>query len=370
MRSQAGSGRFPDVRDIQQKNGTFAVHKRSEAAGGFGSYLGVRTNLVQTHLITGAAGFIGSNLAACLRQRGDAVVLVDNLSNGKLANLRALQYDRLARFARTDCADAAAVLEAVKSAGFGKIDQVWHLAANSDVAAGVADWRIDVRDTFLTTTGVLAAMQVLGLRVLNFASSSAVYGDFGGRAVDEEAGPLQPISNYGAMKLASEALIRAACESFLESANIFRFPNVVGVPATHGVLLDFVRKLRATPCRLEVLGDGRQKKPYLHASDLVDAMLFAAAEFGRGFNVLNIGPADDGVSVREIAEITTAAVSPDAEIAYGTSPAGWVGDVPRFSYSLGRLRRLGWCRDCSSKAAIRKALREIIDQERETTCSA
>jgi UDP-glucose 4-epimerase len=325
---------------------------------------------VQTHLITGAAGFIGSNLAARLRRRGDAVVLLDNLSNGKLANLRALQGDRLVHFARVDCADADAVLAAVQSAGFAPIDLVWHLAANSDIAAGIADLRIDVRDTFLTTAGVLAAMQALDLRRLNFASSSAVYGDFGGRAVDEDAGPLQPISNYGAMKLASEAQIRAACESFLENANIFRFPNVVGVPATHGVLLDFVRKLRATPGHLEVLGDGRQKKPYLHASDLLDAMLFAAAKLERGFNVLNIGPSDDGISVREIAEITRAAVSPDAAIAYGTAPGGWVGDVPRFSYSLDRLRRLGWRCDCSSKAAICKALNEIIEQEGEVTCSA
>jgi UDP-glucose 4-epimerase len=305
-----------------------------------------------------------------LRRRGDAVVLLDNLSNGRLEHLAALQGDCLARFERVDCADADALLAAVRAAGFGKIDQVWHLAANSDIAAGIADWRIDVRDTFLTTAGVLAAMQGLGLRSLNFASSSAVYGDFRGRAVHEDDGPLQPISNYGAMKLASEAQIRAACESFLEKANIFRFPNVVGVPATHGVLLDFVRKLRATPGRLEVLGDGRQKKPYLHAGDLVDAMLFAATELGRGFNVLNIGPADEGISVREIAEITRAAVSPGAEIVYGTSPGGWVGDVPRFSYALDRLRQLGWRCDSSSKAAICKALDEIIGQEAGAPCSA
>jgi UDP-glucose 4-epimerase len=325
---------------------------------------------VYTHLITGGAGFIAANLAVRLRQRGDAVLLVDNLSNGSLSNLRALANDRLAHFAQADCADADALLAAVQASPFRNIDQVWHLAANSDIPAGVADLRVDVRDTFLTTTGVLQAMQALGLGELNFASTSAVYGDFGGAAVDEDAGPLQPISNYGAMKLASEAQIRAVCESFLARANIFRFPNVVGAPATHGVLLDFVRKLQRTPGRLEVLGDGRQKKPYLHVDDLVDAMLFATASLAAGFNVLNIGPADDGVSVREIAEMTTALVSPGAEIVYGTSPQGWVGDVPRFSYSLERLRRLGWRCDASSAAAIGKALKEIVQQEREAACSA
>jgi UDP-glucose 4-epimerase len=325
---------------------------------------------VQTHLITGGAGFVGVNLAARLRGRGDAVVLLDNLSNAKPENLRPFEGDRLVRFALADCADGDALLAAVRSAHCPDIDQVWHLAANSDIAAGAADLRTDLRDTFLTTIAVLEAMQALGLRNLNFASSSAVYGDFAGKALEEEDGPLEPISNYGAMKLASEAVIRAACEALLRQANIFRFPNVVGVPATHGVLRDFVRKLRATPSRLEVLGDGKQTKPYLHVSDLVEAMLFAAAKLGPGFNVLNIGPPDEGLSVREIAEMATAAIAPGAKIVYGASPYGWVGDVPRFSYSLKRLRRLGWSADASSRAAVRKALGEIIAEEREAACSA
>lgn len=324
---------------------------------------------VQTHLITGGAGFVAANLAARLHGLGDALLLVDNLSNGKLANLAGLERGPRVRFVRADCSDTDELLAAIRSTD-AAVDQVWHLAANSDIATGAADFRVDVRDTFLTTTGVLEAMRALGLRTLNFASSSAVYGDFGDRPLDEDAGPLRPISNYGAMKLASEAQIRAACESFLDQANIFRFPNVVGPPATHGVLLDFVRKLKATPSRLEVLGDGGQTKPYLHVDDLVDAMLFAAGALPHGFNLLNIGPADAGVSVREIAQMTVAAVSPSAEIVYGTSPRGWVGDVPRFSYALDRLRRLGWTRECNSRAAVGKALAEIIEQEREATCSA
>jgi UDP-glucose 4-epimerase len=237
---------------------------------------------------------------------------------------------------------------------------------------------VDVRDTLLTTTGVLETMRALGLKSLNFASSSAVYGDLRGRAVAEDDGPLEPISNYGAMKLASEAQIRAACETFLDRANVFRFPNVVGVPATHGVILEFVRKLAADPHRLEVLGDGAQRKPYLHVRDLVEAMLvltdqlgadqLGADRLGSGFNLVNVGPDDDGVTVREIAEMTAAALSPRARIEYGTTPCGWPGDVPRFRYAVDKARRLGWRCGCSSQAAVREAVAEIVEQEEGALC--
>jgi UDP-glucose 4-epimerase len=324
---------------------------------------------VTAHLITGGAGLVGINLAARLRRRGDPVLLVDNLSRGRRANLGALEADAGVRLAVADCADRDALLLAVASAGLeARIEAVWHLAANSDIAAGGADLRVDVRDTLLTTTGVLEAMRTLGLKVLNFASSSAVYGDLGGRALAEDDGPLEPISNYGAMKLASEAQIRAACETFLDRANVFRFPNVVGVPATHGVILDFVRKLAADPRRLQVLGDGAQRKPYLHVRDLVEAMLVLGDRLGSGFNLVNVGPDDDGVTVREIAEMTAAVLSPRAMIEYGTTPGGWPGDVPRFRYVVDKARRLGWGCGCNSQAAVREAVAEIVEQEEGALC--
>jgi UDP-glucose 4-epimerase len=324
---------------------------------------------VTVHLITGGAGFVGVNLAARLRGRGDRILLVDNLSRGRRANLGALHGDEGVRLAVADCADRDALLMAVASAGLeGRIEEVWHLAANSDIAAGGADLHVDMRDTLMTTTGVLETMRALGLTSLNFASSSAVYGDLGGRAVTEADGPLEPISNYGAMKLASEAQIRAACETFLDRANIFRFANVVGVPATHGVILDFVRKLTADPHRLQVLGDGAQQKPYLHVGDLVDAMLALSERLAGGFNLVNVGPDDDGITVREIAEATAAAVSPQARIEYGTTRGGWPGDVPRFRYATDKARSLGWRCGCSSQAAVRRAVAEIVEQEEGSLC--
>jgi UDP-glucose 4-epimerase len=183
------------------------------------------------------------------------------------------------------------------------------------------------------------------------------------RPIAEDHGPLEPISNYGAMKLASEAQIRAAVEAYLPRADVFRFPNVVGTPATHGVIVDLVRKCRATPTGFDVLGDGTQQKIYLHVDDLVSAMLFIADRAATRHSVFNIGPDDEGASVKTIAEAVRDRVSPGAEIRYGKGSKGWIGDVPRFRYATGRLAAFGWTPSMGSVAAIRKAVDEIARQE-------
>ncbi|SEI92613.1 UDP-glucose 4-epimerase [Variovorax sp. OK212] len=197
---------------------------------------------------------------------------------------------------------------------------------------------------------------------MHFASSSAIYGDLGELEIHEDIGPLQPISNYGAMKLASEAQIRAAVEAFLPRADIFRFPNVIGVPATHGVIFDFIRKLKATPEQLQVLGDGTQQKAYLHVDDLIDAMLHVSRIEGR-YKVFNIGPKDDGVTVRMIAQTVRDRVSPRADIVFGEGNRGWVGDVPRFRYSTQRLAASGWSPQLDSTQAMVRAVDEIAREE-------
>jgi len=197
---------------------------------------------------------------------------------------------------------------------------------------------------------------------LYFASSSAVYGVHQQR-LHEDLGPLFPISNYGAMKLSSEALISASLELFLDKVSIFRFPNVVGVPATHGVILDFIRRLKENPMQLDVLGNGTQQKTYLHVNELIEAMLFINDNTDNGLNYYNIGAMDDGVFVREIAEQTIKRVAPNALITYQDSERGWVGDVPRFYYSADKLGKLGWKPSSSSFEAVVKAIDEIALQE-------
>jgi len=308
-------------------------------------------------VVTGAAGFIGSHLVDRLLGQGHRVVGIDNLSRGTRENLaQALSHPEF-EFIEADVAEPAAAIAAL--AGKGSADTIWHMAANSDIAAGVADTRIDLRDTFLTTYGAVEIAKAMGARRLAFASTSAVYGVHPEPFV-ETHGPLLPISNYGAMKLAGEALVSAAVESHLGQAWIFRFPNVVGDRATHGVINDLFLKLQRDPVELEVLGDGKQQKPYLHVSDLIEAMMFIVERGGGDPRQLyNIGPEDDGFSVAGIAQGVIAASKTGARIRYTGGDRGWVGDVPKFSYSVDKLKRLGWRPSMSSADAVARATGEV-----------
>jgi len=317
-----------------------------------------------TVLVAGGAGFIAANLIGSLLDQGQRVIAVDDLSRGAWAHLGVLRSHPGLRLLQSDLSRADCVPQLRAALATGEtVDEVWHLAANSDIPAGVSDASIDLKNTFLTTFQLLEFMRVVGARRLVFASSSAIYGDFGEREITEDIGPLMPISNYGAMKLASEAQISAAAESFLDRAVIYRFPNVVGVPATHGVILDLVRKLKARPDELPVLGDGSQQKAYLHVTDLVDAMLQARQALPDKRLILNLGPVDAGVSVKWIAEQVAARVAPGATIRYGTGNRGWTGDVPRFRYSVARLTATGWAPRLDSRGAILRAVDEIARQE-------
>jgi Nucleoside-diphosphate-sugar epimerases len=316
-------------------------------------------------VILGGAGFIGNNLISRLLLEGQTIVVLDNFSRGS-KEYSIEHFGNNNSFHIFDC-DASSFDELLKSfeliKKFGVIEDVWHLAANSDIPAGVNDPCVDLKDTFLTTFELLRVMKMFEIKKLHFASSSAIYGDLGDIALHESVGPLLPISNYGAMKLASEALISAAAESSLDRVNIFRFPNVVGVPATHGVLLDFISKLKHDPSKLEVLGDGTQQKAYLHVADLVDAMLVVSNRCNsEKIELINIGPIDDGVTVDWIARQVVARISPDANIIFGTGNKGWIGDVPKFKYSTKRLQSYGWSPELSSDMAIKLAVNQIAEQ--------
>ena len=311
------------------------------------------------HLIVGGAGFVGVNLAEALLDRGHTVLVIDDLSRGLPENMIGIIGRKNFEFFQADCSDPELIDAAL---GVRRIDEIWHMAANSDIPAGVEDYRVDLRQTFLTTVAILDVMKRRGIPIIHFASSSAIYGDHGDGLIHEDIGPLQPISNYGAMKLASEAQLRAAKEAYIGRVSVFRFPNVIGIPATHGVILDFIRKLISSPDQLEVLGNGTQQKSYLHADDLVRAMLHIA-DRGEPFAVYNVGPTDDGVTVRFIAETVRDAFRPLAQIKFGEGIRGWVGDVPKFCYSVDKLIATGWRPNLGSRDAVVKAVAEIITQE-------
>lgn len=312
-----------------------------------------------TCVLTGAAGFVGSHLADRLLESGCRVIGVDNLRLGRIANLEVARRHADFTFLESDVNDYAGNLAKWRALhAETPIDMVWHLAANSDIRAGGADPGVDLTYTFLTTFHVLKLMRELGIRRLAFASTSAIYGAREG-AVREDDGPWQPISNYGAMKLASEACISAAIETHLEQAWIFRFPNVVGPRATHGVIYDFMSRLRDEPRALQVLGDGRQEKPYLHVAELVEAMLFIRKSAGARLNCFNIGPESTATTVERIARQVVRRCAPGAAIHYTGGAQGWPGDVPKFQYSTERLRELGWRPRLTSDAAVDRAIEEL-----------
>jgi UDP-glucose 4-epimerase len=311
------------------------------------------------HIVTGAAGFIGSHLTDALLSRGARVIGIDDLSLGTRANVAdAVASGRFTLLAN-DINEVDSVGLRLDAARDGvAIDTLWHLAANSDIQAGVADADVDLKRTFLTTHSALRLCRRFGIRKLVFASTSAVYGELPG-PLTEDAGPLFPISNYGAMKLASEAALSAALTDVLEWLAIVRFPNVVGPRSTHGALHDFLAKLAATPQRLVVLGDGTQQKPYLHVDDLVRAMLHIRDHAPGRIAYYNVGDGKTSTTVAEIARIVIDRASPGAEIAYSGGSRGWAGDVPRFQYDTSKIEALGWRPSMSSTEAIVRAVDEL-----------
>jgi UDP-glucose 4-epimerase len=295
-----------------------------------------------------------------LLARGASVVGIDNLKLGRRKNLSGALKNPNFKFFEANINDLAACSRIVAWQSKSKPFSVaWHLAANSDIRAGVADPDVDLRDTFLTTYNLLKVMREHKIPQIAFASTSAIYGDLN-CPLTEDIGPLFPISNYGATKLASEAAISAALESFLERAWIFRFPNVVGSRATHGAIFDFVHKLKKSPAELEVLGDGKQKKPYFHVADLIEAMLFITENAKEKLNYFNIGTTDTGTTVKYLAETVLKKISPGAKIRYTGGDRGWIGDVPKVNYSVEKLKKLGWSPKLSSNKAVDRAVTEIV----------
>jgi UDP-glucose 4-epimerase len=307
------------------------------------------------YLIVGGAGFIGSHLTD--RLLGDAkterVTLYDNFSSGREWHYAAWRDDPRLMVVRADVHEHERLVAAM--AGH---EVVIHLASNPDIARAVTEPSIDFDEgTWLTHT-VVEAVRLSGASTLLYPSGSGVYGDLGDLEVEEDHGPLIPVSTYGASKLAGEALIAAYCHMFGVSGRAFRFANVVGARQTHGVGRDFLRRLIEDPTRLRILGDGNQSKSYIHVSDVVEAVLTVLHRETRPFQVYNVATGDY-TTVREIADMAVDVLGlrpGSVTYEYTGGDRGWKGDVPIVRLNTERIRALGWSRRLGSSEALRTSL--------------
>ena len=306
-------------------------------------------------LVTGGAGFIGSHLDDALIAKGHQLTIVDNLVLGRKENIEHLIGNPNFRFIEADLLDMPKMREIFAEY---KFDMVYHLAANSDIQKGGKDPMVDYNLTFNTTFNVLQLLKEFEIKKFFFASTSAIYGETYD-VLNENYGPLKPVSNYGAGKLASEAFISAFSSTYGIQTWITRFPNVVGERFTHGVIYDFIKKLRNNPEELEVLGNGEQCKPYVYVKDLVEAILYVIDHASEKYNVYMIG-SDSRTKVKEIAAMVIEEMGLNAKIRYTGGDRGWVGDVPEFRYDLTKINKLGWSAPHNSNESVRLAIQKAL----------
>lgn len=306
-------------------------------------------------LVTGGAGFIGSQMCRFLLEQGCGVTAYDNLLLGKKEFLKDLfSSSRFIFLERDLTADPD-----LKNVLAGH-DLVIHLAANSDIAQGSQRTDLDYRHGIQATYNLVEAMRLSGVKKLVFASTSAVYGEAEKKPTAEDYGPLVPISVYGASKLAGEALICAFAHNFAIQTWIFRFANVVGPNLTHGAIYDFVNRLRKSPDQLRVLGNGTQRKSYLHVEDCLEGIWFALNQAKSNVNIFNLS--GEGVTdVKTIAELVVHEFGANAKIEYQTDrDRGWKGDIPFTWLDGSRLAALGWRARHSSLQAVELAIHHAV----------
>jgi UDP-glucose 4-epimerase len=307
--------------------------------------------------VTGAAGFIGSNLVDRLLQEGHSVAGYDNFSTGRIEFLKsALESDSF-RLERGDVLDLYRLIEAMRGCDF-----VFHLAANADVRFGLDHPRKDLEQNTIATWNVLEAMRVAGIRRIAFSSTGSVYGESRIFPTPEDAPFPTQTSLYAASKLAAEGLISSYCEGFGMQSYIFRFVSILGERYTHGHVFDFYQQLAEHPEHLDVLGDGRQKKSYLYVQDCLTAITIAIRQATEPVNIFNLGQ-DEFCEVNDSIGWISRHLGVQPELRYAGGDRGWVGDNPFIFLDCSRIRALGWKPEVRIHEGVLRTLRFL---QRET----
>jgi UDP-glucose 4-epimerase len=302
-------------------------------------------------LVTGAAGFIGSNLVDRLLAMGHQVVGFDNFSTGQEHFLETALGSPAFHLERADLLDLPAVERAVAG-----VDIVYHLAANADVRFGPDHPRRDLEQNGIVTWNVLEAMRRQGVGRIAFSSTGSVYGEAQVIPTPEDCPFPVQTSLYGASKLAAEGLIQAYSEAFGIQAFIFRFVSILGHRYTHGHVFDFYKQLLEHPERLRVLGNGKQRKSYLAIEDCVDAILLAVERASGRVNIFNLG-ADEYCEVNDSISWITNHLGLAPELDYAGGDRGWIGDNPFIWLECSRMRSLGW----KPRLSIREAVIQTLE---------
>ena len=312
-------------------------------------------------VVTGGAGFIGSHLVDRLSVKTSNITVIDNLSSGSLENIKMHIGKPYLTFIKADLKSPDS--EWVKE--FVDADVVYHLAANPEVRVSVTDPKIHFDENVVTTFNVLEACRKGDVRYLVFASSSTVYGDARTIPTPEDH-PLEPISVYGACKLVCENLMISYAKLYGIKCLILRYANIIGPRSNHGVIIDFVKKLKNNPRKLEILGDGSQKKSYLYIDDAVEATIHLFQKFKedrKEYDIYNVGNYD-WITVKEIAGIVAEEMRLGS-VSYVFKPGtrdgrGWPGDVKFMLLDISKLKSTGWRPRWSSKEAVRKTVKQIL----------
>lgn len=306
-------------------------------------------------IVTGCAGFIGSNLVDRLLENGHEVVGVDNLSTGLMRFLEGATANPRFRFVRTDLLDLPGL-----TAAFAGGEVVVHLAANADVRFGTEHPRRDLEQNTIATYNVLEAMRANGIKHIAFSSTGSVYGEAAVIPTPEDGPfPIQT-SLYGASKAAGEGLISAYCEGFGFQAWIFRFVSILGERYTHGHVFDFYKKLKADPTRLPVLGNGRQRKSYLYVQDCIDAILLAMEAAGEKVNIFNLG-VDGYCEVNDSIGWICEELGVKPVLEYAGGDRGWIGDNPFIFLDTRKIQSLGWRPKLDIRAGVIRTVRSLVD---------
>jgi UDP-glucose 4-epimerase len=310
-------------------------------------------------LVTGGAGFIGSHLVDFLMETGETVRVLDNFSAGDLANLSSWLSSTRMKVFQGDILDENIVCEALKSC-----DTVFHLAANPEVRSEKASPHDHFKQNIEATYNLLECMrEVGGVERFVFASTSTVYGEPSEIPTPETYGPLKPISHYGASKLASEALSTSYASMCEFGCVIYRLANVIGPRSNHGVIYDFVNKLREDPSRLEVLGDGTQSKSYLYVDDCIAGIMAGLVDLDGDIMVYNIGSVDrvDVMSIADAVIDAMALENVEIRTTGGVSGGrGWKGDVKKMQLDMSSLKSRGWSAKMSSLEAVKETARSTV----------